>query len=79
VAHKKPDIEPIEKVLKRLKVKKEEGIFIGDSNQDALMCRRFGEPFIGKTTGISTEKQLKKFSPILIAKNFSEIQNFLEI
>lgn len=79
VEHKKPDIEPIEKTLKKLKLKKSEVIFIGDSTQDALMCQRYGIKFIAKTTGISTEKQLKKYDPILVAKNFDEIKNYLSL
>jgi pyrophosphatase PpaX len=79
VEHKKPDIEPLEKTLKRLGVKKEEALFIGDSNQDGLMCRRFGINFIAKRTGISTEKQLNDFKPILVVKSFAEAENFFGI
>lgn len=78
VEHKKPDVEPLEKTLKKLKLKKNEVIFIGDSTQDALMCQRAGVKFIGKTTGISTQYQLKKFNPIFVAKNFKEVEKFLE-
>ena len=77
VEHKKPDIEPLEKAIKKLRVKKEEVIFIGDSTQDGLMCQRFGVPFIAKTTGISTRFQLKKFGPLFVGKDFEEIENFV--
>ncbi len=77
VEHKKPDIESIEVVLKKLKLNKSEIIFIGDSTQDGLMCQRYGVVFIGKKTGISTEYQLRKYNPVLVVKNFSEIENFL--
>lgn len=79
VEHKKPDIEPIEVTLKRLKLKKSEVVFIGDSTQDALMCQRSGIKFIAKTTGISTNLQLKKFNPVLITNNFCEIKEYLSI
>lgn len=79
VEHKKPDIEPIERTLVKLKLKKHEIIFIGDSTQDGLMCQRYGVPFIGKKTGISTEYQLRKYHPLLVAKNFTEIEKFLEL
>ena len=79
VKHKKPDVEPLEKTLKKLKLKKEEVIFIGDSTQDGLMCQRAGVKFIAKTTGISTEYQLKKFNPILITNNFKQIEIYLKI
>jgi len=78
VEHKKPDIEPLEIALKKLKLKKEEVIFIGDSIQDGLMCRRLGVNFIAKLTGISTENQLRAFNPLYIAKNFAEIKRFIE-
>jgi pyrophosphatase PpaX len=77
VKHKKPDIEPLEKALGKVRAKKSEVIFIGDSTQDALMCQRFGISFIGKTTGISTKFQLKKFKSVLIANNFKEIERFI--
>lgn len=79
VEHKKPDIEPLEKTLKKLKLKKSEVIFIGDSTQDALMCQRYGIKFIAKTTGISTNLQLKKFNPVFISNNFNEIKDYLKI
>lgn len=78
VEHKKPDIEPLEAALKKLKVKKEEVVFIGDSIQDGLMCQRLGVKFIAKITGISTENQLRAFNPLFIAKNFSEIKRFVD-
>ena len=79
VEHKKPDIEPIQKTLQKLKLKKEEVIFIGDSTQDGTMCLRYNVPFIAKQTGISTEYQLKKYNPVLIAKNFSQIESYLNL
>jgi len=77
VGHKKPDIEPLEKAIGKLRARKNEVVFIGDSNQDALMCQRMGIRFIGKATGISTRKQLEKFNPIFIGKNFEEIEKFI--
>ena len=77
VEHKKPDIEPLEKAMVKVRAKKNEVIFIGDSTQDGLMCQRFGIRFIGKSTGISTSFQLKKFRPLLVANNFLEIENFI--
>ena len=79
VEHKKPDIEPLLKAINKLKVKNEEVIFIGDSIQDGLMCQRLGVKFIAKTTGISTENQLRKFNPIYVAKDFEEIKRFIEL
>ena len=77
VKHKKPDIEPVERGLGKVRAKKDEVIFIGDSNQDALMCQRFGIKFIGKSTGISTPFQLNKYNPVFIGKNFIEIEKFI--
>jgi len=79
VEHKKPDIEPLLKAIKKLRVKKEEVVFVGDSIQDGLMCQRLGVKFIAKTTGISTENQLRKFNPIYVANDFDEIKRFIEL
>jgi phosphoglycolate phosphatase-like HAD superfamily hydrolase len=77
VVHKKPDIEPLSSAIKKLKIKKEEVVFIGDSVQDGLMCRRLGVKFIAKITGISTENQLRALKPLFIAKNFEEVKRFI--
>ena len=77
VTHTKPDIEPLEMAIGKIREKKDEVIFIGDSIQDALMCQRFGIKFIGKATGISTRKELLKFNPLFVAKNFKEIKDYL--
>lgn len=79
VEHKKPDIEPIEITLKKLKLKKNQIVFIGDSTQDGLMCQRYGINFIAKTTGISTQNQLKKYNPVLISNDFQKIKNYLKV
>jgi phosphoglycolate phosphatase-like HAD superfamily hydrolase len=79
VEHKKPDIEPLLLALKKLKLKKSEVVFIGDSIQDGLMCQRLGVKFIAKVTGISTENQLRKFRPLFVAKNFDEIKSFINL
>jgi len=79
VLHKKPDIEPLKLIIKKLKVKKEEVVFIGDSVMDGLMCQRLGVKFIAKIGGISTENQLRRFKPIFVAKDFSEIISFLKL
>ncbi|MCX6803647.1 MAG: HAD family hydrolase [Candidatus Diapherotrites archaeon] len=79
VDHKKPDVEPLALALKKLRLKREEVVFIGDSIQDGLMCQRLGVKFIAKITGISTENQLRKFDPIFVAKDFREVINFLNL
>ena len=79
VLYKKPDVEPLVRAIQKLRVKKEEVIFIGDSVMDGLMCQRLGVKFIAKIGGISTENHLRKFNPIFIAKDFSEITSFLAL
>ena len=79
VLHKKPDIEPLQIAISKLKVKKEEVVFIGDSVMDGLMCQRLGVKFIAKIGGISTENQLRKFNPIFVAKDFNEIASFINL
>jgi phosphoglycolate phosphatase-like HAD superfamily hydrolase len=78
VQHKKPDIEPLENALNKLRLRKEEIIFIGDAVHDGLMCRRLGVKYVAKLGGISTEKELRKFNPIFVGKNFEEIKKFIE-
>mgnify|MGYP005851113399 FL=1 len=78
VEYKKPGIEPLVLALKKLRLKKEDIVFIGDSVHDGLMCQRLGVKFIAKTGGISTQNQLKKFNPVFVAKNFSQIKYFIE-
>jgi len=78
VQHKKPDIEPLLLALKKLKLRKSEVIFIGDSEQDGLMCQRLGVKFIAKEGGISTEHELRKYNPVFVGKNFSEIKSFID-
>lgn len=77
VEHKKPDIEPLLVALKKLNLKPKEVVFIGDSVQDGLMCQRLGVKFIGKKTGLSTERELRKYGPILVTESFSDIEHFL--
>ncbi len=79
VEHKKPDVEPLVVALKKLKLKPSEIVFIGDSIQDGLMCQRLGVKFIAKSTGISTENQLRRFRPLFLAKNFEEIERFVRL
>ena len=79
VLHKKPDVEPLQIAISKLRVKKEEIVFIGDSIMDGLMCQRLGVKFIAKIGGISTENQLRKFNPIFVAKDFNEINSFLTL
>jgi len=79
VEHKKPDIEPLVLALKRVKTKPSEVVFIGDSEQDALMCQRLGVMFIAKISGISTENQLRKYNPVFVAKTFDEVKRFIEL
>lgn len=79
VEHKKPDVEPLLKAISKMKLKKEEVVFIGDSIQDGLMCQRLGVKFIAKLGGISTENHLRKFNPIIVAKDFCEIKRFIEL
>ena len=79
VEHKKPDIEPLALALKRLKAKPNEVVFVGDSIQDAIMCRRMGVMFVAKIDGISTENQLRRYSPVFVAKTFDEVKRFVEL
>jgi|GEM_PF-1336187 len=79
VEHKKPDVEPLLVGLKKLNLKPKDIVFIGDSIQDGLMCQRLGVDFLAKNTGISTEKELRKYNPIFVTESFKDIKNFLQM
>jgi phosphoglycolate phosphatase-like HAD superfamily hydrolase len=79
VEHKKPDVEPLLRAIKLLGVDKSEVVFIGDSEQDGLMCQRAGVKFVAKIGGISTENSLRKYKPVFVAKSFSEVLRFLNL
>lgn len=51
VKHPKPHPESIEKILQELKLKKEEVVFIGDSEVDQQTARSSGVPFIAYKNG----------------------------
>ncbi len=51
VKHPKPHPESIEKILQELKLKKEEIVFIGDSEVDQQTARSSGVPFIAYKNG----------------------------
>ncbi len=63
VLHGKPSPEPYLLALKRLRLKAENCVVVGDSTMDVLSGRRAGMKCISVTGGASTVKQLRSARP----------------
>ncbi len=75
----KPHPEPILLACKKLKVKTEEAIFIGDAPFDYGAAKSAKVEFIGVLTGVSTETELKKMEVKNIINSVSDLPKFLSI
>jgi HAD superfamily hydrolase (TIGR01509 family) len=73
----KPDPEQLILAAKKLKVKPNECVMIGDSFYDAIAAKKAKMDFIGITTGYSSQKDLTKFPNIGLIKNILEIKKFI--
>ena len=60
VEESKPDPDVLQAALDRLDLAPEEAVFVGDTVHDAEAARRAGVPFIGMTTGVWTEAELRE-------------------
>jgi len=68
VKNGKPNPEQLLMAAKKMKIKKENCLVVGDSIYDGIAARRAGIDFIGVTTGFTSEKELKKFGAIATIK-----------
>ncbi|HLT47310.1 MAG TPA: HAD family hydrolase [Rubricoccaceae bacterium] len=59
VDESKPDPDVLHAVLDRLGLAPGEAVFVGDTAHDAEAARRAGVPFVGVTTGVWTEDELR--------------------
>ena len=75
----KPNPEPILFACKKLKLKPEEIIFIGDAAFDYEAAKAAGTIFIGVLTGVSTEKEFKKLGVKNIINSVSDLPKFLKV
>lgn len=77
VKNGKPHPEMLEKVLKILKVKSSETVFVGDSVLDVIAANELSIKFIGVTTGTSSRKVLEENGAQFVLKNLSQLENYL--
>lgn len=73
VLHGKPAPEPYLLALKRLRLKTENCVVVGDSTMDVLSARKAGMKCISVTGGASTTKQLRSSKPWKIVSGLEEV------
>lgn len=69
LAHK-PDPEPLNYVLQHFKVKPEQALMVGDSNNDIRAGKNAGVPTVALTYGYNGGQDLRKEEPDLLFDNF---------
>ncbi|MFQ6020939.1 MAG: HAD family hydrolase [Candidatus Aenigmatarchaeota archaeon] len=79
VKNRKPDPEPILKACKKLKVKPEECIFVGDHIFDMQAAKKAGCYPIGILTGVGTRYRLKKAGAKKVIKDLKSLVNLLDL
>ncbi len=75
--NRKPDPEPLEEVLTRLRILKERAVIVGDSPQDIEMARRAGLLSIAVTYGLGQREELIKAEPDLFIEKLYDLANYL--
>lgn len=75
----KPHPESIFEALQTLKIYPEEMVYIGDSTVDAETAQNAGVPFIGVTSGMTTEEELAVYPHRAIVHALHEIPAVLKI
>lgn len=73
VSAPKPSPESLISVLDKFHVKKEEAVYIGDHEVDAIAAQRAGIDYIGVLTGMSSGDQLCKYNNLGIVSKLDEI------
>jgi len=73
----KPNPEQINLALKKLRVKKNKSLFIGDSIYDAQAAKRAGVDFIGVTTGNTPKKDLLSNGAKKVISSINELKKIL--
>ena len=74
----KPNPEPLMKALKKLKIKKENALFVGDGLLDAQAAKNTKINFIGIKSGIATKKQLTVKTTLAVLKSVNELSALLK-
>lgn len=73
VKNHKPDPEGLNMMIEKLKVKKSEVLYVGDSHIDAETAKNAGVDFAGVTTGTATQKDFEKYPHVCICNSLTEI------
>ena len=75
----KPSPDPIILGYKKLNLKPQEILYVGDAKFDYDAAKSAKVNFVGVLTGVSTEKQLKKAGVKNILKSVSDLPKFLKV
>jgi len=78
VKHIKPNPEPVFKACKKLKIKPEDCVFVGDHPFDMQAAKSAGCLAIGVLTGLGNRKNLKKSGADYIIKTLRDLIKLLE-
>ncbi|MCX6723737.1 MAG: HAD-IA family hydrolase [Candidatus Staskawiczbacteria bacterium] len=70
-------LEPLEKLMEKNNFKKEETVFIGDSNHEIEAGKEAGIKTIAVTWGFHSEEKLKGLNPDYLVHNVKELENIL--
>ncbi len=70
----KPNPEPILEAIKRLKIKHDECIYIGDQPYDIMAAREAGVKVIGVTWGSGNREILESYEPHIILAKPEELE-----
>lgn len=77
ILNPKPNPESLNLLLKKLPVKKEDTVMIGDANNDVKCAKAAGVTSIGVTWGIIPEEILRQEHPDYLAHNMSELKEIM--
>lgn len=75
---KKPDPSGVYQTMANLGMKKEECLYIGDTNTDMMTGRNAGLDTVGVTWGFRPEEELRSFDPAYIAHHPSQIADIVK-
>jgi phosphoglycolate phosphatase-like HAD superfamily hydrolase len=74
----KPNAEPLLVACKKLKLKPEEAVYVGDMVIDYKTAKNAGTKFIGFLTNGSTKKEFEEAGAKILIKSLHDLPRFLE-
>ena len=77
VPHKKPHPAPLRLALKRLRVRPEVCVYVGDTAEDMEMSARAGVTAIGVLGPFPTAKKIRAAKPEVLMKEIGELPSYL--